>query len=298
MFNAKITGTGSYLPEKVVTNKDFESILETTDEWIYSRTGIKQRHVIDEKESVSSMAEIASNNALEAAGLDASEIDLIIVATSSSDRVFPSTACILQNRLGANGGAAFDVQAACSGFIYALGIATQFIKAGGAKKALVVGSEANSRILDYSDRSSCVIFGDGAGAVVVEASEEPGILSTHMNADGQYQDLLYVNNPIKDQKQEGDQAFMTMHGNDVYKVAVKTLSRVVDETLEANNMDKSDVDWLIPHQANIRIISSVAKKLNMPMEKVVLTIENQANTSAASVPLALDQAVRDGRIKR
>ncbi|MGB2009875.1 MAG: beta-ketoacyl-ACP synthase 3, partial [Cycloclasticus pugetii] len=180
MFNAKITGTGSYLPEKVVTNKDFESTLETTDEWIYSRTGIKQRHVIDEKESVSSMAEIASNNALEAAGLDASEIDLIIVATSSSDRVFPSTACILQNRLGANGGAAFDVQAACSGFIYALGIATQFIKAGGAKKALVVGSEANSRILDYSDRSSCVIFGDGAGAVVVEASEEPGILSTHM----------------------------------------------------------------------------------------------------------------------
>ena len=241
MFNAKITGTGSYLPEKVVTNKDFESILETTDEWIYSRTGIKQRHVIDEKESVSSMAEIASNNALEAAGLDASEIDLIIVATSSSDRVFPSTACILQNRLGANGGAAFDVQAACSGFIYALGIATQFIKAGGAKKALVVGSEANSRILDYSDRSSCVIFGDGAGAVVVEASEEPGILSTHMNADGQYQDLLYVNNPIKDQKQEGDQAFMTMHGNDVYKVAVKTLSRVVDETLEANNMDKSEI---------------------------------------------------------
>jgi 3-oxoacyl-[acyl-carrier-protein] synthase-3 len=298
MFNAKITGTGSYLPEKVVTNKDFESTLETTDEWIYSRTGIKQRHVIDEKESVSSMAEIASNNALEAAGLDASEIDLIIVATSSSDRVFPSTACILQNRLGANGGAAFDVQAACSGFIYALGIATQFIKAGGAKKALVVGSEANSRILDYSDRSSCVIFGDGAGAVVVEASEEPGILSTHLNADGQYQDLLYVNNPIKDQKQEGDQAFMTMHGNDVYKVAVKTLSRVVDETLEANNMDKSDVDWLIPHQANIRIISSVAKKLNMPMEKVVLTIENQANTSAASVPLALDQAVRDGRIKK
>ena len=298
MFNAKITGTGSYLPEKVVTNKDFESTLETTDQWIYSRTGIKQRHVIDEKESVSSMAEIASNNALEAAGLDASEIDLIIVATSSSDRVFPSTACILQNRLGANGGAAFDVQAACSGFIYALGIATQFIKAGGAKKALVVGSEANSRILDYSDRSSCVIFGDGAGAVVVETSEEPGILSTHMNADGQYQDLLYVNNPIKDQKQEGDQAFMTMHGNDVYKVAVKTLSRVVDETLEANNMDKSDVDWLIPHQANIRIISSVAKKLNMPMEKVVLTIENQANTSAASVPLALDQAVRDGRIKK
>ncbi|KXJ50009.1 MAG: ketoacyl-ACP synthase III [Cycloclasticus sp.] len=298
MFNAKITGTGSYLPKKIVTNKDFESILDTSDEWIYARTGIKQRHVIADHESTSSMAEIAANNALQAAGVDASEIDLIIVGTSSPDRVFPSTACILQHKLGAKGGAAFDVQAACSGFIYALGIANQFIKAGGAKKALVIGAEANSRILDYSDRNTCVIFGDGAGAVVLEASEELGVLSTHMHSDGQYQDLLYVNNPIKDQKQEGDQAFMTMHGNDVYKVAVKTLSRIVDETLEANNMLKSDVDWLIPHQANIRIISSVAKKLSMPMEKVVLTIENQGNTSAASVPLALDQAVRDGRVKK
>jgi len=298
MFNAKITGTGSYLPKKIVTNKDFESILDTSDEWIYARTGIRQRHVIAENESTSSMAEIAANKALQAAGVDASEIDLIIVGTSSPDRVFPSAACILQNKLGAKGGAAFDVQAACSGFIYALGIANQFIKAGGAKKALVIGAEANSRILNYSDRSTCVIFGDGAGAVVLEASEEQGVLSTHMHSDGQYQDLLYINNPIKDQKQDGDQAYMTMHGNDVYKVAVKTLSRIVDETLEANNMVKSDIDWLIPHQANIRIISSVAKKLSMPMEKVVLTIESQGNTSAASVPLALDQAVRDGRIKK
>lgn len=298
MFNAKITGTGSYLPEKIVTNKDFESILDTSDEWIYARTGIRQRHVIAEDESTSSMAEIAANNALEAAGVNASEIDLIIVGTSSPDRVFPSTACILQNRLGVGDCAAFDVQAACSGFIYALGIANQFIKSGGARKALVIGAEANSRILDYADRSTCVIFGDGAGAVVVEATEELGILSTHLHSDGQYKDLLYINNPIKDQKQDGDQAYMTMHGNDVYKVAVKTLSRIVDETLAANNMLKSDIDWLIPHQANIRIISSVAKKLGMPMEKVVLTIEEQGNTSAASVPLALDKAIRDGRIKK
>ncbi|OUR82788.1 3-oxoacyl-ACP synthase [Cycloclasticus sp. 46_120_T64] len=297
MFNARITGTGSYLPEKIVSNKDFESILDTSDEWIYARTGIKQRHVIAPHETTSSMAEIAANNALQAAGVDASEIDLIIVGTSTPDRVFPSTACLLQNKLGTGDCVAFDVQAACSGFIYGLGIANQFIKAGGAKKALIIGAEANSRIMNYEDRTTCVIFGDGAGAVVVEASEETGILSTHMNSDGQYQDLLYVNNPIKDQKQDGAQAYMTMHGNDVYKVAVKTLSRIVDETLEANGMVKSDVDWLIPHQANIRIINSVAKKLKMPMDKVVVTIAEQGNTSAASVPLALDKAVRDGRIK-
>lgn len=297
MFNAKITGTGSYLPEKIVSNKDFESIIDTTDEWIYARTGIKQRHVIAPHESTSSMAEIAANNALDAAGVKASDIDLIIVGSSSPDRVFPSTACILQHKLGAGDCVAFDVQAACSGFVYGLGIANQFIKAGGAKRALVIGAEANSRILDYEDRSTCVIFGDGAGAAVIEVSEEKGILSTHMNSDGRYQDLLYINNPIKDQKQDGEQAHMTMHGNDVYKVAVKTLSRIVDETLAANNMEKSDIDWLIPHQANIRIINSVAKKLKMPMDKVVVTIAEQGNTSAASVPLALDKAVRDGRIK-
>jgi 3-oxoacyl-[acyl-carrier-protein] synthase-3 len=297
MFNAKITGTGSYLPEKIVTNKDFESIIDTTDEWIFARTGIKQRHVVADHESASSMAEIAAKKALEAAGIQASDIDLIIVGTSTPDKTFPSTACLLQNLLGAGDCAAFDVQAACSGFIYGLGIAHQFIKAGGAKKALIIGSEANSRILNMQDRSTCVIFGDGAGAVVLEASEEQGVLSTHLHTDGQYQDMLFVNNPIKDQKQHGEQAYMTMLGNDVYKVAVKTLGRIVDETLDANNMQKSDVDWLIPHQANIRIISSVAKKLNMPMEKVVLTIENQGNTSAASIPLALDLAVRDGRVK-
>ena len=298
MLNTRITGTGSYLPKKIVTNKDFESILDTTDEWIYARTGIKQRHVIADHESTSSMAEIAANRALQAAGLKASEIDLIIVGTSSPDRVFPSTACILQDKLGVEDCAAFDVQAACSGFIYGLGIANNFIKAGGAKKALLIGSEANSRILDYSDRSTCVIFGDGAGAVVLEQSEEQGILSTHLHSDGKYKDALYANNPITGQKQDGEQAFITMRGNDVYKAAVKILELIVDETLEANGFDTSDVDWLIPHQANIRIISLVAKKLNMPMEKVVLTIEEHANTSAASIPLALDKAVRDGRVKK
>ncbi|MBQ0724977.1 MAG: ketoacyl-ACP synthase III [Cycloclasticus sp.] len=298
MLNAKITGTGSYLPEKIVSNQDFESFLDTSDEWIFARTGIKQRHVIADHETSSSMAEIAATRAMQAAGIAANDIDLIIVATSSPDRVFPSTACLLQARLSIKDCAAFDVQAACSGFIYALSIAHQFIKAGGAKKALIIGSEANSRILDYSDRGTCVIFGDGAGAVVLEASEEVGILSTHLHSDGQYQDLLYINNPIKDQKQYGEQAFMRMQGNDVYKVAVKTLGRIVDETLESNGLLKSDVDWLIPHQANIRIISSVAKRLEMPMNKVVVTIENQGNTSSASVPLALDLAVRDGRIKK
>ncbi|ORU89772.1 MAG: 3-oxoacyl-ACP synthase [Cycloclasticus sp. symbiont of Poecilosclerida sp. M] len=298
MANAKITGTGSYLPKEIRTNKGFESMIDTTDEWIYARTGIKQRHVIADSETCSSMAEIAATQALEAAGISASEIDLIIIGTSSPDRVFPSTACILQDKLGVGDCAAFDVQAACSGFIYGLGIANQFIRAGGAKKALVIGSEANSRILDMSDRSTCVIFGDGAGAVVLESSEEEGVLSTHLHSDGSHQDVLYINNPIAGQKQDGEQAYMTMLGNDVYKVAVKTLGRIVDETLDANGMQKSDVDWLIPHQANIRIIASVAKKLNMPMEKVILTIEEQGNTSAASIPLALDKAVRDGRIKQ
>lgn len=298
MFNAKITGTGSYLPEKILTNKDLESIVDTTEDWIFARTGIKQRHIAAEHETASSLAEQAALKALEAANLDASEIDLIIIGTSSPDRIFPSTACILQTKLGVGDCAAFDVQAACSGFIYALGTAYQFIKAGGAKKALVIGTEVNSRILNWKDRGTCIIFGDGAGAVILEASEEQGVLSTHLHSDGQYQDLLYINNPINSQKEDLDQAFMHMSGNDVFKVAVRTLGQIVDKTLEANNMQKSDVDWLVPHQANIRIISSVAKKLKMPLEKVVLTIEKQGNTSAASIPLALDQAVRDGRIKK
>jgi 3-oxoacyl-[acyl-carrier-protein] synthase-3 len=275
-----------------------ESIVDTTEEWIYARTGIKQRHIAAEHETASSLAEKAALKALEAANLQPSEIDLIIIGTSSPDRIFPSTACILQAKLGISDCAAFDVQAACSGFIYALGTAHQFIKAGGAKKALVIGAEVNSRILNWDDRGTCIIFGDGAGAVIVEASEEEGVLSTHLHSDGQYQDLLYINNPINSQKEDIDQAFMHMNGNDVFKVAVKTLGQIVDETLDANDMQKSDVDWLVPHQANIRIISSVAKKLKMPLEKVVLTIEKQGNTSAASIPLALDQAVRDGRIKK
>lgn len=297
MPSAKIIGTGSYLPEKILTNKDLESMVDTTEDWILARTGIRQRHICAPHESASSMAEIAARRAMEAAGVDASELDLIIVGTSSPDRIFPSTACILQNRLDAPEIAAFDVQAACSGFLYALGTANQFIRAGSARKALVVGSEANSRIMNWNDRSTCVIFGDGSGAVVLEASDEPGILSTHLHANGRYKDMLFINNPIKDQKELGDSAYMTMHGNDVFKVAVQTLGRIVDETLDANGLEKSDIDWLIPHQANIRIIASVAKKLGMPMEQVVLTIEDQGNTSAASVPLALDVAVRDGRIQ-
>lgn len=297
MPSSKIIGTGSYLPEKVLTNKDLESMVDTTEDWIVARTGIKQRHICAPHESASSMAEMAAKKAMEAAGIDASELDLIIVGTSSPDRIFPSTACILQNRLGAPECAAFDVQAACSGFLYALGTADQFVRAGTAKKALVIGSEANSRIMNWNDRGTCVIFGDGAGAVILEASEEPGILSTHLHSNGRYQDLLYINNPIKDQKDHGDTAYMTMRGNDVFKVAVQTLGRIVDETLEANGLEKSDIDWLIPHQANIRIISSVAKKLRMSMDQVILTIEDQGNTSAASVPLALDKAVRDGRIQ-
>ncbi|HMB58501.1 MAG TPA: beta-ketoacyl-ACP synthase III, partial [Xanthomonadales bacterium] len=255
------------------------------------------RHVVEGHETAASMAEAAARKALQAANLEAKDIDLIIVATSSPDRIFPSTACILQNRLGASDGAAFDVQAACSGFIYGLGIANQFLRAGGATKALVIGSEANSRIMNWSDRTTCVIFGDGAGAVVLEATDEPGILSTHLHSNGQYQDLLYVNNPINSLETDTELAQMTMHGNDVFKVAVQTLGRIVDETLDANDLQKSDVDWLIPHQANIRIISSVAKKLGMSMDQVVQTIENQGNTSAASVPLALDVAIRDGRVK-
>ena len=298
MFNAKITGTGSFLPEKILTNKDLESFVDTTDEWVFARTGIKQRHIAAEDETASSLAEVAARRALAAANVNAEEIDLIIVGTSSPDRIFPSTACLVQHKLGISDCAAFDVQAACSGFIYALGTAHQFIKAGAAKKALIIGSEVNSRILNWQDRSTCVIFGDGAGAVVVEASDEKGILSTHLHSDGQYQDLLYINNPINSQKDDLEKAYMHMAGNDVYKVAVKTLGRIVDETLEANNLAKSDIDWLVPHQANIRIINSVAKKLQMPLEQVVLTIENQGNTSAASIPLALDEAVRDGRIKK
>lgn len=297
---ARIVGTGGYLPERVLTNDQIrDSGLDTSDEWIVERTGIRQRRIAGAGESVSSMAEQAARQALDAAGWDADALDLIILATSSPDRVFPSGACLMQQRLGVNSGcAAFDVQAACSGFVYALSVADKFIRAGGATRVLVVGSEMNSRVVDWSDRATCILFGDGAGAVVLEASEEPGILSTHIHSDGRFHDLLYLPNPAGSRLNGAESPFIHMAGNEVFKVAVNTLGQIVDETLAANRLDKSDIDWLVPHQANIRIINATAKKLKMPMERVVVTIERQGNTSSASIPLAFNEAVRDGRIQR
>jgi 3-oxoacyl-[acyl-carrier-protein] synthase III len=297
---SRIIGTGGYLPENVVTNKDLEKIVDTTDQWIVERTGIQKRHIAREDEYTCDLAEQAARKALGMAGCKPQDIDLVVVATTTADQVFPSTACLLQARLGIHGPAAFDVQAVCTGFIYALSVADKFIKAGSATRALVVGAETISRIIDWTDRNTCVLFGDGAGAVVIEASDEPGIISTHLHADGAFEGMLRVPGGISrgyKQLQEGA-GFMEMRGNEVFKVAVTTLGRIVDETLAANGMKKSDIDWLIPHQANIRIINATARKLQTPMERVVVTVHEHGNTSAASVPLALDVAVRDGRIKR
>jgi len=296
---SKIVGTGGYLPEKILTNHDMEKLVETSDEWIVERTGIKQRHIAAEGETTSDLAYQAAKHALEAAGVSNSEIDLIIVATTTPDRVFPSTACLLQNKLDIHGCAAFDVQAVCTGFVYAMSVADKFIKTGSSKCALVVGAETLSRILDWKDRGTCVLFGDGAGAVVLKASEEPGILSTHIHADGAYNDLLNVSAGVSDNTQlfNDGAAYIQMKGNEVFKMAVNTLGSIVDETLSANNMQKSDIDWLVPHQANVRIIKATAKKLRMPMDHVVATVDKHGNTSAASIPLAFDVAVRDGRIK-
>ena len=300
MSYARITGTGGYLPEKVLTNHDLEKLVDTTDEWIRDRTGIRQRHIAGEKEYTVDLAEQAARKAIEAAGISTDTIDLVIVATTTPDRVFPSTACLLQQRLGIHGCAAFDVQAVCTGFVYALGVADQFFRAGTARCALVVGAETLSRILDWTDRNTCVLFGDGAGAVVLQADDETGILSTHLHADGSYEHLLTVTYGVSTGKREilEGSGGITMKGNEVFKMAVNTLGRIVDETLQHNNMQKSDIDWLVPHQANIRIINATAKKLNMSLDRVVVTVDRHGNTSAASVPLALDVAVRDGRIKR
>ncbi|MCF6236594.1 MAG: ketoacyl-ACP synthase III [Gammaproteobacteria bacterium] len=300
MKYSRIKGTGSYLPEKVLTNADLEKMIDTTDQWIRDRTGIERRHIVGEGETTCDLAEMASRRAIDAAGVNVEDIDLVIIATTTPDRVFPSTACLLQERLGIRKGAAFDIQAVCTGFVYALDIADKFIRTGSAKTALVVGADALSRILDWSDRTTCVLFGDGAGAVVLSGSDEPGILSSHLHADGRYKDLLTVPAGISqgyDQVQS-QSAFIHMNGREVFKKAVNTLGQLVDETLEANQMEKSDIDWLIPHQANIRIITATAKKLKMPMERVVVTVQEHGNTSAASIPLALDVAVRDGRVKR
>ncbi len=298
MFS-RIMATGSYLPEKVLTNHDLEKIVDTTDQWIIERTGIKQRHIAADNETTCDLAEFAARNAIKAADIDPQSIDLIIVATTTPDKIFPSTACLLQQRLEINGCPAFDVQAVCTGFIYALDIADKYIKTGASKRALIVGAETLSRIVDWTDRSTCVLFADGAGAVILEANEEPGILSTHIHADGSYAELLKTNGGISELNPDGlDSVHIEMKGNEVFKVAVNTLGRIVDETLAANNMEKSDIDWLVPHQANIRIINATARKLKMSTDHVVTTVQHHGNTSAASVPLALDTAVRDGRIKR
>ncbi|MEC9314756.1 MAG: beta-ketoacyl-ACP synthase III [Pseudomonadota bacterium] len=298
MIYSRIAGTGSYLPEKVLTNHDLEKMVDTSDQWITERTGIKKRHIVADDETTTDLAYQAALRAMDAAGITKNDIDLIIVATTTPTRIFPSTASLLQEKLGIGGCPAFDIQAVCTGFVYALTVADKFIKAGGVNNVLVIGAEAFSRIIDWTDRNTCVLFGDGAGAVVLQASEQPGILSTHIHSDGNFNQLLHVPTGPGSHDFTEDTAYVDMQGNEVFKVAVKTLSTIVDETLEANNMDKKDVDWLIPHQANIRIIAATARKLNMSMDHVVVTVDEHGNTSAASIPLALDVAVRDGRIKR
>lgn len=298
MIYSRIAGTGSYLPEKVLTNHDLEKMVDTSDQWITERTGIKKRHIVADDETTTDLAYQAAIKAIEAAGISNSDIDLIIVATTTPTRIFPSTASLLQEKLGISNCPAFDIQAVCTGFVYGLTIADKFIKAGGIKNVLVIGAESFSRIVDWTDRNTCVLFGDGAGAVILQASEEPGILSTHIHSDGQFNQLLHVPTGPGSANLAEEAAYVDMQGNEVFKVAVKTLSGIVDETLDANNMDKQDIDWLIPHQANIRIIAATARKLNMSMDHVVVTVDEHGNTSAASIPLALDVAVRDGRIKR
>ena len=298
---SRIAGTGSYLPEKVLTNADLEKLVDTTDEWIVSRSGIRERHLIGEGQTTSDMAVEAARKALEAAGVDASEIELIIVGTTTPDFIFPSTACLVQNRLGVSGCAAFDVNAACSGFLFALTVADKFIRSGAVKTALVIGAESLTRMLDWSDRNTCVLFGDGAGAVVLKADSETGILSTHLHADGSKKDLLHCPVGVSAGFNEGEKnagVRVMMAGSEVFKYAVKALDSVVEETLAANGLDRHAIDWLIPHQANLRIIEATAKRLDMPMERVIVTVHKHGNTSSGSVPLALDEAVRSGKVQR
>jgi 3-oxoacyl-[acyl-carrier-protein] synthase III len=293
---SRIVGTGKYLPERILTNADLEKMVETTDEWIKSRTGIEHRHIAAEGELTSDLAQKAGRAAIEAAGLTPGDIDLVIVGTTTPDLIFPNVACLVQEKLGIKSCPAFSLEAACSGFIYALVVADQFIRSGGAKRALVIGAETMSRIMDWTDRETCVLFGDGAGAVVLEAADAPGVIYSTLGADGRYRELLYASSGVSLRQREG--AALRMKGNEVFKVAVKTLENLVDNVVEKNNLEKGQIDWLIPHQANIRIISATAKRLALPMERVVLTVREHGNTSAASVPMALDTAIRDGRIKR
>ena len=302
MIYSKIIGTGSQLPDKVVTNHDLEKIMDTSDQWIRDRTGICERRVVEDGETTGTLAESACRKALEASGIDPTEIDLFIIGTTTPDLVFPSTACLIQKRLGLRDCGSMDVNAACSGFMYALSIADKYIRCGDARKVLVCGAETLSRITNWEKRDTAVLFADGAGAVVLEASEDPGIISTHIHANGDYVDLLTTNAGVSvgwgAVKENDGKPEIIMRGNEVFKVAVRTLGRIVEETMDAAKMDKSDLDWLIPHQANLRIILAMAKKLDMSMDHVVVTVDRHGNTSSASVPLALDEAIRDGRIKR
>lgn len=297
---SRISGTGRCLPERILTNRELEKIVDTTDEWIRARTGIERRHIAADDQTTADLAEGAARQAMEAAGVEPGDIDFLVVGTTTPDVVFPNVGCLLQERLGIGGFAAFSVEAACSGFIYALSIADRFIAGGQAKRALVIGAETLSRITDWTDRSTCVIFGDGAGAVVLEPSTEAGVISTHLGADGHYKDLLYhpYGTSRRQQPDDAEGPFIHMKGNEVFKVAVKTLEGIVDETMSANDLERGSIDWLIPHQANLRIIQLTAKRLGMSMEKVILTLQDHGNTSAASVPMALDVAVRDGRVRR
>lgn len=299
MTFSRIIGTGSYLPEKVLSNDELSRSVDTSDEWIHERTGIRQRHIVAKGQYTSDLAFNASLKALDAAGLQADDLDLIVLATSTPDVVFPSTASILQEKLKVRGCAAFDVQAVCAGFAYGLSVADQYIKAGTCQKVLVVGAETFSRILDWTDRTTCILFGDGAGAVILTAADEPGIHSTHIHADGRFQDLLHVPTGVSKQYNEmfKAQTAVQMNGQKVFKWAVKEMSALAIKTLDENGLTAEDVDWMVPHQANIRIIEAVASKAGVPMERVVVTVHDHGNTSAASVPLALDTAVRDGRIQ-
>ena len=300
MTYTRIEGTGRYLPEKVLTNFDLEKIVDTTDEWIRSRTGVERRHAVAEDQTTSDMSVEAAKVAIEDAGIDVTDIDMVIVGTTSPDLIFPNCATLVQHRLGIPACPCIGMEAACTSFIYALTTADKYIKAGEATCVLVIGAECITKLVDWTDRNTCVLFGDGAGAVIVKPSEEPGIIATHLGADGQYKDLLYY--PVgasKELHKAGtDEASIMMTGNEVFKVAVRTLGNVATEVLKKAGIDQSELDWLIPHQANIRIIQATAKRLGLPMEKVILTVQDHGNTSAASVPLALDVAVRDGRVKR
>ena len=297
---ARIIGTGSYLPAKVVTNKDLEATMDTNDEWIRERTGIKRRHIAADGETTSDMAVHAAKRAMEAAKLGPDDIDLIVVGTTTPDKIFPATACLVQRKLGISGCGAFDVQAVCSGFMYALDVADRNIRTGGSKTALVIGAETLSRITNWEDRGTAVLFGDGAGAVVLQAADEQGIISTHIHADGAHEELLHVPYGVSQgyEAVQAGEAFINMKGNAVFRKAVATLGSIARETLAGNNISQEELDWLVPHQANLRIITAAAKKLGLPMDRVVVTVDDHANTSAASIPLALDTAVRDGRIKR